>query len=289
MTPPPLLESLRIHQWAKNLLLAVPAVVGQVILQPGRLQLLALAFVAFSLAASGNYVLNDVVDAEADRRHPEKRHRPVASGRLSHAGALLLGPLLLAAGLALAFLAINRPFGLMLVAYVLLALGYSKFFRRMLLLDVLVLAALYTLRLIAGGAAVDVAVTSWLLVFSMFFFLSLAFAKRLVELDAAPGDSARAYRPADRATMGAVGPGAGMLAVLVMALYVSSGEIRAHYAEPDVLWLLCPLLLYWVLRTWFFALRGELHHDPVVFALRDRVSYAVGAAVLAVLFFAARG
>lgn len=293
ISPPPLLGSLRLHQWSKNLLLFVPAVVGQVAAQPGVAATLLVAFLAFSLAASGNYLLNDLVDRDADRRHPRKRERALAAGRVGAPAALATGAALLAAGLGTAFLAVNRPFAMLLLAYVVLALAYSKFFKRLLVLDVLVLAALYALRLLAGGAAVDVAVSSWLLVFSMFFFVSMAIAKRLTELDAlvasarADRDEARAYVAADRAAFAAIGPAAGMLAVLVMALYVSSDAVRAHYLQPDFLWMLCPLLLYWVLRVWIFALRGELHDDPVVFALRDRVSYAVGAAVLVVLLLAA--
>lgn len=288
----PLVESLRLHQWSKNLLLAVPALVGQALGTPGMPLTLLLAFVAFSLTASGNYVLNDLVDVESDRRHPEKRTRPLAAGTLPVALAICVAPVLIAAGLGIAFVFINRPFALLLVAYVVLALSYSKLFKRLLVLDVMTLAALYTLRLLAGGAAADVAVSSWLFVFSMFFFVSMAFAKRLTELDALTAahedrDGARAYVTADRNAFAAIGPASGMLAVLVMALYVSTDSIRAHYTSPDVLWMLCPLLLYWVLRVWIFTLRGEMHHDPIVFALRDAVSYCVAAAVLAVLYFAA--
>jgi 4-hydroxybenzoate polyprenyltransferase len=288
----PLLQSLRIHQWSKNLLLAVPALVAQIIARPGIPLSLAVAFVAFSLAASGNYLLNDVFDVEADRRHPDKRQRALASGRLPVAAAAVLAPLLIAAGLVVAALLVNRPFALMIAAYVVLALAYSKFFKRLLVLDVMALAALYALRLLAGGAAVDVTVSSWLLIFSMFFFMSMAFAKRLTELDvlmqrSEEREPSRAYVAADRAAFAGIGPGAGMLAVLVMTSYVTSDAVRAHWAQPDFLWMLCPLLLYWVLRVWIFALRGELHHDPVVFALTDRVSYAVAAAVLIVLGLAA--
>ena len=284
---------MRIHQWSKNLLLGVPAVVGQVAGNPGVARTVLIAFLAFSVTASGNYLLNDVIDIDADRRHPRKRLRPIASGRLPVVQAAVAAPLLMALGLATAFVFVNEPFGMMLLSYVVLALAYSKFFKRLLILDVLVLAVMYTLRLLAGGAAVDVAVSSWLLVFSMFFFVSLAFAKRLAEIDALAAsdqrrDDTRAYGGADRGAFAAIGPSAGMVSILVMALYVSSDAIRAHYHQPDVLWILCPLMLYWVLRVWFFALRGELHYDPVVFALRDRVSYAVAAAVLTVLYFAAR-
>lgn len=287
-----LVESLRIHQWSKNLLLAVPAVVGQVIGRPGVALELFIAFIAFSITASGNYLLNDLVDTEADRRHPEKRERALASGRLPTAWAAVAAPLLIAGGLTMAWTLVNRPFAMMLAAYLVLALAYSKFFKRLLVLDVMTLAAFYAMRLLAGGAAVDVAVSSWLFVFSMFFFVSMALAKRLTELDALmqrqeERDAARAYVAADRGAFAGIGPASGMIAVLVMSLYVSSDTIRAHWAQPDFLWMLCPLLLYWVLRVWIFALRGELHHDPVVFALRDRVSYAVAGAVLVVLALAA--
>jgi 4-hydroxybenzoate polyprenyltransferase len=288
----PLIESLRLHQWAKNLLLVVPALLAQVAGRPHVAWTLLLAFLAFSITASGNYLLNDLIDSESDRRHPHKRHRPIAAGRMPRSWALIAAPALMSGGIGSAWVLVNGPFALMLISYVLLAIAYSKFFKRLLLLDVMVLAALYTLRLLAGGAAVDVIVSSWLLVFSMFFFVSLAFAKRLAEVDALTAGqeartSARAYLVTDRNAFAAIGPASGMLSVLVLALYVSSAEIRAHYTEPDVLWMLCPLLLYWILRVWFIALRGELHYDPVVFALHDRVSYAVVLAVVTVLFFAA--
>jgi 4-hydroxybenzoate polyprenyltransferase len=292
LTLPPLLVSLRPHQWSKNLLLLVPAAAGQALGRPGVVGTLAFAFVAYCLAASGNYLLNDLMDRAADRRHPEKRQRPIAAGVLTPALAAVAATLLIGAGMALAVLAVNQPFAMFLGTYLVLALAYSRFFRRLLVLDVLALAALYALRLIAGGAAVDVIVSSWLLVFSLFFFLSIAFAKRLAELDllsgtdAQTGEGARAYVPADRAAFAAIGPAAGLVAVLVLALYVSSDQVRSHYLAPDLLWLICPLVLYWVVRVWIFALRGELHHDPVVFALRDPVSYAVAAGGLAVLLAA---
>lgn len=286
-----LIESLRIHQWSKNLLLAVPALLGQVLLRPGVARDLALAFLAFGCVASGNYLLNDLMDAESDRRHPRKQQRPIAAGRLPARHAALASAALIGGGLALGFLTLARGFALLLLLYLVLALAYSKIFRRLLVLDAMALAGLYALRLLAGGAAVDVRVSSWLLAFSMFFFVSLAFAKRLTEIEATGrggGDSSRAYIARDREAFAVMGPAAGMVSILVLALYVSSEVVRAHYTQPGLLWLLCPLLLYWVLRVWFFALRGELHHDPVVFALRDRMSYAVVLGVLLVLLVAAR-
>jgi 4-hydroxybenzoate polyprenyltransferase len=286
------LDSLRIHQWSKNFLLAVPPLLAQVWMEEAVAQAFVLAFVAFSLVASGNYLVNDLIDLEADRGDPIKRHRSLPSGRLPVRRAWLIGSGLIAAGIALAITTSSRSFAALLVAYLLIALAYSTVLKRILVLDVMVLAALYTLRLLAGGAATGVEVSSWLLAFSMFFFVSLAFAKRLAELNLTASDAARirprAYVPADREVFAAAGPASGLLSILVLALYVSSEVVRARYTHPDVLWMLCPLLLYWMLRVWFFALRGELDQDPLVFALRDRASYAVIAGVLLVLYFASR-
>lgn len=283
------MEALRPHQWSKNLLLAIPALVGQAWMQPGVITQVCLAIVAFSLAASGTYVLNDLLDVDADRRHPDKQRRPFADGRLTLMWGRIAGPLLVAAGCALALLTLDTTTVRLLVVYVLASAAYSLWLKRALLLDVILLAGLYSLRLLAGGAAAGVEVSSWLLAFSMFLFLSLAFAKRLTELEAAPHEeSARAYRPRDRDAFAAMGPASGMLSILVLALYVSSEPVRSRYAQPDLLWLLCPLLLYWILRVWFVALRGDLHHDPVVFALRDGVSYAIVASMIAVFYLATR-
>ena len=288
-------QALRPHQWSKNLLLVVPAVMGQVWMRPEVMVDLAVGFVAFCLVASGGYLVNDLLDVEADRRHPEKRRRPFAAGDLPRAAGYLLGPALILAGLALGWVAVNGPFGGLLAVYAVVAILYSSWLKHQLLLDVIVLASLYTLRLLAGGAAAGVEVSSWLLGFAMFFFLSLAFAKRLLEIAAtgdadggAPVSRTRPYRPVDLPAFRSMGPTSGLLSILVLALYVASDAVKALYGHPGFLWLLCPLLLYWIRRVWFLALRGELHHYPVVFALTDRVSYVVIAAVGVVLFLATR-
>jgi 4-hydroxybenzoate polyprenyltransferase len=287
-----LLRLARPHQWSKNLLIAVPALAAQIWTQPEVTRDLFLAFVALSLAASGSYMINDLIDLEADRGHPEKRRRPLAAGDVGAAAALSCGVALLGIGVAMAFVAVNTNFGYMVVAYAGLSVAYSALIKRRLLLDVMVLAGFYALRLVAGGAAVDVEVSSWLLAFSMFFFLSLAFAKRLLEFDAADdapaATSARPYTAVDRDAFRNIGPTCGLLSILVLALYITSDTVQALYARPQVLWLVCPLLLYWILRVWFFALRGMLHHDPVVFAIRDRISYLVAFAILLILYLASR-
>ncbi|MDP6674804.1 MAG: UbiA family prenyltransferase [Gammaproteobacteria bacterium] len=286
-------RALRPHQWSKNLLLIVPAVAAQIWMEPDVVLELVLACVAFSLTASGGYILNDLIDFDADRRHPEKQSRPFASGQLSLSWGFVMGPVLLFSGIAVAYSVVNIQFGTVVVTYALLSAAYSRWIKRRLLLDVMLLAGFYALRLVAGGAAVSVEVSSWLLAFSMFFFLSLAFAKRLMEFDLSAQEhlsssSARPYTSVDRDAFRTIGPTCGLLSILVLALYISSDTVQAIYGRPQALWLVCPLLLYWILRIWFIALRGDLHHDPVVFALRDRVSYAVAGAILVVLYLASR-
>jgi 4-hydroxybenzoate polyprenyltransferase len=290
--PPPrpaglaLLRALRPHQWAKNALLLTPALLAHLLPWQSEsaarqwTQLLA-ATAAFCLMASAVYVVNDLVDLAADRQHPHKRRRPFAAGELSpHRGPLIALVLVLASG-ALAALAPPQFWGI-LVGYAALSLAYSLWLKRKMLVDVFLLAALYTLRLIAGGAAAEVPVSNWMLAFSIFLFTSLAFAKRYVELDRSELDdttpvAGRAYRRDDLAMIASAGPASAYLAVLVLALYVndSSGAARSLYRAPLFLWLLCPLMMYWTTRIWFFAHRRALDEDPIAFALHDRISWLV--------------
>ena len=287
-----LLTAMRPHQWSKNLLLAIPPVFAQVWTEPPVIYSVTLAFVAFCLAASGGYIINDLIDAEADRRHPEKRRRPFASGELSPLFGTLSGSVLLAASIGLGFVAVNRSFGIVVTAYVVLSMAYSAYIKRRLLWDVILLATLYTLRLFAGSAAAEVPTSSWLLGFSMFFFLSLAFAKRFVEFDEAKSahsaGSPRPYKEIDLEAFRTMGSTSGLLSILVLALYINSELVTRAYSNPQFLWLLCPLLSYWILRVWMITLRGELHYDPIVFALKDRVSYAIVACIAIVLYLAVR-
>jgi 4-hydroxybenzoate polyprenyltransferase len=237
-------------------------------------------FVAFGLCASGVYVLNDLLDLPSDRQHPRKRLRPFASGALPLLPGIVLAPVLALAGLALAWLTEPR-FAAVLAAYYLLTLGYSLRFKRVAMLDVMLLAMLYTLRIIGGTAVIGAALSFWLLAFSMFIFLSLALLKRYVELSAMLAEgkltaAGRGYGVDDLPLLQSLGGSAGYLAVLVLALYINSPESIALYSRPQVLWLLCPLVLYWVSRTWVVAHRGGMDDDPVVFAATDRVSQVVG-------------
>lgn len=280
-------RAMRLHQWAKNLLLFVPLVLGHQVGNVAKIVDFLIAFVAFSLAASSVYVLNDLLDLPSDRRHATKSSRPFAAGRLSIPVGMLMAVTLVLSSLLIS-LALRPAFLGMLLIYLATTTAYSCYLKRKLMIDVLCLAGLYTLRILAGGVATSVVVSHWLLAFSMFFFLSLAFAKRYTELDASRGAeqerlSGRGYMPIDLELVRTVGPASGYLSVLVLCLYLQSVDVTKIYARPDVLWLLCPILLYWITRVWFLAQRKQLHEDPVLFAIRDKNSLVCGLVSLCVL------
>jgi 4-hydroxybenzoate polyprenyltransferase len=287
---PDLILALRVHQWAKNLLLLVPLLTSHRFLSGQSIAEALLAFASFSLVASAVYLANDLLDLEDDRRHPSKKKRPLAAGDLAIETALLLVPALLVAGGAIAAILPWR-FGAFIGVYVAANLVYSLWAKRVALLDVFMLAGLYTLRILAGAAAIGVAVSHWLLAFSMFAFLSLAFAKRFVEVDAARAReelevAGRGYLAHDGALLGMLGTASGYLSVLVFALYITSRDVVALYRSPAVLWFAVPLLLYWISRVWLLAHRGRLHEDPVIFALHDVPSWIVMEAMLVVILAA---
>jgi 4-hydroxybenzoate polyprenyltransferase/phosphoserine phosphatase len=275
-----IVRALRPHQWAKNVLVLVPLFAAHRIGDLTSLAHALAALVAFCLCASSVYLVNDMLDLEADRGHARKSKRPFASGDLSIATGLLLAPLLLAlAALIAVFLPLK--FQLCLAAYYALTFAYSIKLKRLVLVDAVALAGLYTLRIIAGAGAVTVALSFWLLLFSVFLFLSLAFVKRYAELDALRRQQklqalGRGYRVEDLAVLQSFGTAAGYLSVLVLALYINSPEIQPLYSRPKVIWMLCVLMLYWISRVWMTAHRGAMHDDPVVYALRDRISLGIG-------------
>ncbi len=270
------LKALRLHQWLKNLLVLLPLLAAHRVFDV-RAALHALAaLVIFSVCASGVYLLNDLLDLQADRRHPRKRKRPFASGKLSLIAGIVAAPLLTLAAFAAAVV-LSPWFALVLLAYYILTLSYSFKLKRIVMLDVVLLAALYTIRIIAGAAAIGTGLSFWLLAFSMFLFLSLAMLKRYTELHALrerEGENAhgRGYGVEDLALVQSLGGASGYLSVLVLALYINSSASETLYRHPQVLWLLCPLLLYWVSRVWIVAHRGAMHDDPVIFAVVDPVS-----------------
>ena len=280
------LRAIRVHQWLKNLLIGVPLLTSHSWNNlPAALSLL-LAFVSFSLSASATYLLNDLLDLSADRRHPRKSQRPLASGDLSLVPAVGLMIGLMAAGLALAAV-VSHEFLLILLLYVGLTVCYSLYFKTLVLIDVILLASLYTLRILAGTAAIGVALSYWLFAFSMFLFLSLALVKRCSELQSMQETgldkaSGRDYRVTDLSILSGMGIAAGYLAVLVLALFVNSPHDLSHYSHPNRLWLLCPPMAYWVSRLWIKTSRGEMHDDPLLYSVRDRASWIIVAMMTAI-------
>jgi 4-hydroxybenzoate polyprenyltransferase len=285
-----LIREIRPHQWAKNALLLLPLLLAPGLMSFDAVELSVLAALTFCFCASAGYVINDLVDIEADRAHATKINRPFASGALP----VLFGPPLVAALLFASFLVswlfLPPGFTVMLALYLIGTLSYSLYWKRLLLLDVLVLASLYTHRILSGGVATSIRVSAWLLGFSMFFFMSLAFAKRYVELKALKGDAVvknRDYFRTDLEMISSMGTSSGFIAALVFVLYVDSSVVRATYREPRLLWLVLPVLLYWLGRLWLLAGRGQMQEDPVKFALKDRQSLLCGA-IMAVIVAVAR-
>ncbi len=285
------LAALRPHQWLKNALVFLPLLAARLIYDLDLLWQGLLVFVAFSLCASSAYVLNDLLDLPSDRHHPRKRLRPFASGQVPLLHGLCLAPLLLLAGLALG--AVLGPLVIgVLVLYYALTLGYSLRLKELVILDVLALAGLYTLRVMAGAAAFDIPPSAWLLAFCVFLFFSLAMIKRYAELLAMRSIEggkahARAYLLEDSELLAALGGASGYLSVLVLALYITSDAMHDPHVRYQLIWLVCVLLLYWISYMWLMAHRGRMHDDPLVFALRDRVSQVVIALMAAIVLIAA--
>lgn len=285
------LRAIRPHQWVKNLLLFVPLLLGHRATELALLLDCAIAFLAFCMTASSAYVLNDLLDLTADRQHPRKRHRPFASGDLAPSTGFWLVPSLLLGAGALTVL-LPRAFGVVLVIYLAGTLAYSFKLKDHAMLDVVTLAGLYTLRIIAGTVTISAALTFWLLAFSVFMFLSLALVKRYSELRVMQREGkqearGRGYQVGDLTILSSAGIASGYLAALVLALYVNSPEVLRLYRTPEAIWLLCCLLLYWISRMWMITHRGDMHDDPIVFALTDGPSLVIGALAGAIVIGAA--
>lgn len=279
-------RALRPHQWAKNLLVFLPMIAAHRF-DGATLLWSLLAFVAFSLVASSVYILNDLLDLAADRAHPRKRNRPMASGAVPLDHAAIMGAVCLAGGFVVA-IAAGPMFVLVLTAYTLLTTAYSLRLKREPVLDICVLAALYTLRIAAGSAATGIYLSVWLLAFAIFIFLSLAAIKRQTELvdNLAAGKekpAGRGYRVGDLPIVEIMAVASGYVSVLVLALYVNTPKVVSLYGRPEFLWVVCAVLVYWISRAAMIAHRGEMDDDPVVFALRDRVSQICGLVALVAL------
>lgn len=273
----PYARTLRPHQWSKNLLIFLPLLAAHDMALHDWLVAIC-AFVVFSLVASSVYILNDLLDLSADRAHARKRNRPLASGAIPLEHGTLLAPGLLVAALVIALATTSLDFILVLLLYYALTMAYSFYLKRKLVIDICTLAGLYTIRILAGAAATHIPLSVWLLAFSIFFFLSLAAVKRQGELVDATSSgkrsaSGRAYRSEDTPIVAMMAMAAGYMSVLVMALYINSPVVQTLYARPEVLWGLCPILLFWVSRMVMITHRGRMHDDPIVFASHDRVSY----------------
>jgi 4-hydroxybenzoate polyprenyltransferase len=282
---PALLRALRPLHWTKNVLLFAPVVLAHRTGDAAAVFAAALAFVAFSLTASAMYLINDLRDVEFDRAHPGKKSRMIAAGALSPLVAMIAAAVLLLAGVAIAFRVSVELLGY-LAGYAVLSLVYSLWLKRRVFLDVLALSALWTVRVLAGGVAARVEVSDWLLALSVFLFVGLALLKRYADLGFANAAPGRGYVPADRDLLRSMGVTSGYMAVLVLALYLTSPQVTRLYESPRLLWLVCPLLLYWIAHMWFLAHRGAIEDDPIVVAARDPASYIVGA-LIALLLLAA--
>jgi 4-hydroxybenzoate polyprenyltransferase/phosphoserine phosphatase len=280
----------RLHQWLKNLLLFVPLLAAHQVSNIQSILTLILAFLSFSLCASGVYIGNDLLDLESDRKHPRKRFRPFAAARVSIKAGAAFAPLLVITSFALGMM-VGIAFTAWLTAYFLLTCAYSLWLKRFALIDCLILATLYTLRIIAGAAAIAIPLSFWLLAFSVFIFLSLAFVKRYAELQTLEKISkhqahGRGYVVTDAPLVQTLGIAAGYASILVLALYMHGEAVITLYAQPQLIWPAVPLMLFWVSRVWMKAHRGEMHDDPIVFAIKDKPSLSV-AVLIAISFLLA--
>lgn len=285
-------RALRLHQWLKNILLFIPLVAAHRYIEAALIRDALIAFVCFGLCASSVYILNDLIDLQSDRQHATKRFRPFAAGRLPIRAGIVAFPILLALSFAIAAWRLPIAFVIGLGSYYTVTLAYSLWLKRRLTIDVITLATLYTLRIIVGALALDIPLSFWLLAFSMFMFLSLALVKRYAELWQLKaqnnGEKAggRSYLADDLQMIASLGAASGYIAVMVLALYINDPRTTQLYSHQEFIWFACPLLLTWITRVWMLAHRGLMTEDPVIFAMRDRLSLFLGA-LMAIVVYAA--
>ena len=286
-------KAVRLHQSLKNVLIFIPLLMSHEILNFALMINAMLAFASFVACSSSVYILNDLLDLENDRRHRSKCERGFDSGRIPLSNGLLMIPLLLAASVAIALL-LPTPFIVVLSIYYFITLAYSLKLKRVVLVDILVLTGFYTLRVIAGGAATDIELSFWLLAFLMFLFFSLALVKRYSEIltttnTDGEGRLGRNYLSIDLETLAQFGISSAYMSVLVVAFYINSDAVNSLYRQPKLLWFICPLLLYWISRVWLLTKRGEMHDDPIMFAIEDKPSHWVLIITSAIIMFASLG
>jgi 4-hydroxybenzoate polyprenyltransferase len=280
------IKAIRVHQWAKNALIFLPLLLAHHLQAPVILAA-AIAFVCFSLCASATYIVNDLLDIEADRQHPRKRKRAFASGNLSAGLGMAIATVFLAVSIAGAVIFLPRDFVGWLIFYLVTTLAYSLALKRIVILDVVILSALYTLRMLAGAAATKTLISPWLAAFAIFIFLSLAMVKRFSELQnvrsaGAQLSNGRGYLLNDIEQIRSFGTSSAFASVVVLSVYIGQPDVLSLYHHHDRMWLMAPLLILWLCRVWLLASRGELDEDPVVFALTDPMSLLMGVGAVAI-------
>jgi len=282
--------ALRLYQWLKNILVFVPLLAAHQFMDTGLILSASVAFLSFGFCASSVYLLNDLLDLTEDRKHPRKRFRPFASGSLSLLSGLSAAPLLLGLSIVTGLI-LPRSFLIVLGIYYVTTLLYSLRLKRIVILDVIVLAILFTERMMAGSAAIEIWPSSWLLAFSMFIFTSLALVKRYAELatmriEYGENAKARNYIVSDSELLMSIGIASAFVSILVLVLYIASGTAQLSYGRHTLIWLVCPVLLYWLCYIWLIAHRGDMHDDPMIFALKDQVSRIILASMLIIMLLA---
>ncbi len=288
-TIPAFLKAIRPHQWAKNVLVFLPLFFAHLYTNVEALGTVALTFVFFSLCASGIYLVNDLLDIEADRKHKVKCNRPFAAATLSPLLGVLSSIALVSCALITCFFLLNTKVFAILVIYMIITNAYSFYLKDYSTIDVVTLTILYTIRIIAGAVAIDVPLSPWLFNFSLFFFLSLAYMKRYIELSRYAREKklyGRNYSANETTILSTMGIVNGGIAVFTLTLYLNDSYVLSTYTTPRFLWLICPLLLFWIYRAWMWAQRDKIDDDPVVFAIKDRVSLATGLLVVCTFFIA---
>ncbi len=282
-----IIKEIRVYQWIKNLLIFVPLLLAHKLLSVD-FYLLSYAFLSFSLIASSVYVLNDLIDLESDRSHPRKKNRPFASGNLPIIYAFILLPLLIISSFVISITLLPIGFTVVLIIYYIITTAYSFFLKKLYVMDIITLALLYTIRLLAGAITVDVDISQWFLSFSLFIFFSLAVLKRYTEIMTMKENnktrtSGRGYIVEDANLLLALGTASGLISVLIFALYLNSPEVNKLYRLPELLSLITPILMYWITRIWFKAHRGLMNDDPMVFAGKDPASYVIGIIIVLIV------
>lgn len=285
-----IIKEIRVYQWVKNLLLFLPILLAHTLGNVTDLTNVVIGFFSFSISASFVYVLNDLLDLDSDRSHPRKKKRPLASGDLPIQIGIALVPLLLIIGIGLSFF-LSPKFQFILFSYIIITTAYSFSLKKVPILDIILLATLFTTRIVAGAFAANVYLSMWILAFSMFFFMNLAVLKRYTELLVMKKKNeieakGRGYHIEDMGLLLSMGPAAGFLSILVFVLYIDSAQATGLYSEPLILWLIAPVFLYWISRIWHLSVRGKMTDDPIVFTGKDKVSYVVGLIIFIIAYLA---